>query len=358
MSFTLGVTKESILVLDQGKMGDAIAGMGRHLRDAAIRTKQALDSVSLPQKNEIINIVLAGLGGSAIGGDLVRSYLLTKLSVPFTINRTYDLPGFVNDRTLVIASSYSGSTEESLSMFNEALNRGAKIICITTGGKLADLAGQHKLPIITLPAGFQPRAALAYSFVPVLLILEKIGFSSGESVNVSDAADILDGLAKEYGTANLTEANHANALAHTILGKIPVIYSASDLFDSVNIRWRGQIQENGKHVAFGNVLPEMNHNEINGWDFPHNMQDRFQVIFLRSQQDEHPQVTKRFGILHDVLQSKGVEVKEFTAHGNSALARMFSLISLADWTSYYLALLAGVDPSPVPVIMQLKSKLA
>jgi glucose/mannose-6-phosphate isomerase len=357
MSFTSQITKETIHSLDPGKMGDAIAGMGDHLRDAAIRTKQALDTFTLPKKSEIANIVLAGLGGSAIGGDLVRSYILAHGDVPFAINRTYNLPGFVNEKSLVIASSYSGSTEESLSMFSDAQKRGAKIICITTGGKLSDLAKQNNLPLIILPTGFQPRAALAYSFVPVLLTLEKIGFTSGETENINDAAGMLGKLSKEYGSANMNESNAAHMLAHTLQSKIPVIYSASDLFDSVNIRWRGQIQENGKHVAFGNVLPEMNHNEINGWDFPHNMQDKFQVIFLRSPQDEHSQVTKRFGILHDVLESKGVDVKELTAQGNTKLARMFSLISLADWTSYYLALLEGVDPSPVPVIQTLKAKL-
>jgi len=358
MSFTVAVTKEVVHSLDAANMGEAIAGMGGHLRDAAIRSRQALDTFSLPKKDDITNIVLAGLGGSAIGGDLVRSYLLSKSSVPFAINRTYNLPGFVNEKTLVIVSSYSGSTEESLSMFDEALKCGAKIICVTTGGKLADLAKQHNLPIIILPTGFQPRAALAYSFVPVLMTLEKIGFTSGEAASINDAADTLDTLAKEYGSNNLTDSNHASSLAHTLLARIPVIYSANDIYDTVNIRWRGQIQENAKHVAFGNVLPEMNHNEINGWDFPHTMQDKFQVIFLRSPQDEHSQVTKRFEILHSVLLGKGVEVKEFTAQGNSVVARMFSLIALADWTSYYLALLEGVDPSPVPVIMQLKSKLA
>ncbi|MEP7234816.1 MAG: bifunctional phosphoglucose/phosphomannose isomerase [Ignavibacteriota bacterium] len=358
MSFTLSVTTENLASLDKADMGGAIAAMGKHLLDAAARSKKALDAFTLPQKSEIKNIVVAGLGGSAIGGDLVRSYLLSKLSVPFSINRTYDLPGFVDEHTLVIASSYSGSTEESLSMFEEASKRNAKIICITTGGKLAGLAAEHVLPIITLPTGFQPRAALAYSFVPVLLILEKLGFTSGEEANISDAANMLEQLEKQYGTSQLNESNTANALAQSLLSKIPVVYSPSDHFDTVNIRWRGQIQENGKHVAFGNVLPEMNHNEINGWDFPSATQDRFQVLFLRSEQDEHPQVTKRFGILHDVLTSKGVEVQEFSAQGNSLLARMFSLIALGDWTSYYLALLAGVDPSPVPVIMQLKSKLA
>lgn len=357
MSFTQGITKEVVGKVDVAKMGDAIAGMGGHLRDAAIRSKQALDSFSLPKKNEIANIVLAGLGGSAIGGDLVRSYIIDHTDAPYSINRTYNLPGFVNEKSLVIASSYSGSTEESLSMFDEALKRRAKIVCITTGGKLAALATEHKLPLITLPTGFQPRAALAYSFVPVLLTLEKIGFTAGESANISDAAETLDTLTKRYAPSNLTESNAANRLAHTLLSKIPVIYSASDLFDSVNIRWRGQIQENAKHVAFGNVLPEMNHNEINGWDFPHNMQDKFHVIFLRSPADEHPRVGKRFEILHEVLTSKDVEVTECRAEGTTVLARIFSLISFADWTSYYLALLEGVDPSPVPVISQLKSKL-
>jgi glucose/mannose-6-phosphate isomerase len=356
MSFSTQITKETIHSLDTAKMGEAIAGMGGHLRDAAIRTKQALDSFTLPKKSDISNIVLAGLGGSAIGGDLVRSYIVGHDDVPMSINRTYNLPGFVKENTLVIASSYSGSTEESLSMFDEAKKKGAKIICITTGGKLSELAKQNNLPLITLPTGFQPRAALAYSFVPVLLTLEKIGFTSGESANISDAADMLDSLAKEYGSSNLNESNAAHVLAHLLLTKIPVIYSPTDLFDTVNIRWRGQMQENGKHVAFGNVLPEMNHNEINGWDFP-KMQDKFQIIFLRSEQDEHPQVTKRFGILHEVLTSKGVEVKEFSAKGNTKLARMFSLVSLGDWASYYMALLAGVDPSPVPVIQTLKSKL-
>ncbi|MEI8134164.1 MAG: bifunctional phosphoglucose/phosphomannose isomerase [bacterium] len=357
MSFSSEVTKESIHTLDAANMAAAIAGMSSHLEDAAKRTLEALSSIDLPDKSGIQNIVLAGLGGSAIGGDLVRSYLQSKLSVPFAINRTYDLPGYVGSNTLVIVSSYSGSTEESLSMFEQAIKHGAKILCITTGGKLEGLASEHGLPIIILPKGFQPRAALAYSFVPVLLSLEKMGFTSGESEQINDAATALAQLSEMYGVSNLSDSNLALHLAHILLPKIPVIYSANDLFDTVNIRWRGQIQENGKHVAFGNILPEMNHNEINGWDFPDASQDKFQVVFLRSEQDEHSQVTKRFGILHDVLESKGVAIRECHAQGNSRLARMFSLIALGDWISYYMALLGGVDPSPVPVIQTLKAKL-
>ncbi|MDP4219389.1 MAG: bifunctional phosphoglucose/phosphomannose isomerase, partial [Bacteroidota bacterium] len=220
MSFSSQISKDSILALDKAKMADAIAGMGGHLRDASIRSREALDRASLPQKNELANIILAGLGGSAIGGDLARSYLLSKLSVPFLINRTYDLPGFAGEQTMVIASSYSGSTEESLSMFEAAQKCGAKIICITTGGKLGSLATEHRLPMIVLPTGFQPRAALAYSFVPVLLTLERIGFTSGETGNIQDAADLLDKLSSDYGISNLTGSNQANMLAHQLFSRI------------------------------------------------------------------------------------------------------------------------------------------
>lgn len=357
MSFALQLTEETIRKTDPGLMGKAISEMGYHLRDAATLADTALASASLPTRDNISAIVLAGLGGSAIGGDLVRSYLQSKLSVPYVVNRTYALPAFVNENTLVIVSSYSGDTEESLAMFDDARNRGAQIICISTGGKLTSLAQEHSLPLITLPKGFQPRAALGYSFVPVLLTLQKLGFISGESDAITSAATTLDELAKRYGTANSSETNTALAIANRILTKSPVIYSSSDVFDTVNIRWRGQIQENAKHVAFGNVLPEMNHNEINGWDFPHEMMKDFYVIFLRSPKDEHPRVEKRFSILKDVLQLKSVAHEEYHAEGNTRLARMFSLISLGDWASYYMALLANVDPSPVPVISQLKKKL-
>lgn len=357
MSFALKLTEESIRITDPGAMGKAISEMGSHLRDAAKLADDALASASLPAQKEITSIVLAGLGGSAIGGDLVRSYLQSKLSVPFVVNRTYALPAFVGKNTLVIASSYSGDTEESLAMFDDARNRGAHIICISTGGKLSSLAAEHNLPLITLPKGFQPRAALGYSFVPVLLILQKLGFTSGESDAITSAANTLDELAMRYGITNSSDTNTALAIANRLHVKSPVIYSSSDVFDTVNIRWRGQIQENAKHVAFGNVLPEMNHNEINGWDFPRSMMGDFHVIFLRSPKDEHPRVEKRFAILKDVLHLKTVAHEEHDAEGDTKLARMFSLISLGDWTSYYMALLANVDPSPVPVISQLKKKL-
>jgi glucose/mannose-6-phosphate isomerase len=332
--------------------------MGEHFLDAMARTELALATLSLPKKENISNIVLAGLGGSAIGGDLVKSYLASTLQVPMTINRTYRLPAFVDSKTLVIVSSYSGTTEETLQMYEDAFKRGAQIVCISTGGKVKEYASRENHSFIELPTGFQPRAALAYSFVPVLMLLEKIGFAGLQKVFLNETAAKLTHFAGEYGPEKTGDANKAISLAKVLQSKIPVVYSDCELFDTVNIRWRGQIQENAKHVAFGNVLPEMNHNEINGWSFPDGKQGEFVAIFLRSLGDEHPRLGKRFEILQEVLQSKGVHVEEIQAIGYSPLARMFSLIALGDWTSYYIAILSGVDPSPVPVISLLKSKLA
>lgn len=355
MSFSHSITEENVRKADAGGMADAIAAMSAHITDAVRLTREALKDAKLPEKNHIQNIVVAGLGGSAIGGDLVRSYLLPKLTIPLIINRTYSLPALVGAGTLVIASSYSGDTEETLAMYDDARARGAEIVCISTGGALMQRAIENGNVFIKLPAGFQPRAALAYSFVPILLLLDTIGFISGEEANLAKTSELLTTLASRYGPKNAD--NLAVKLAEKMQAKTPVIYSASDLLDTVNLRWRGQIQENAKHVAFGNVLPEMNHNEINGWDHPRSAPDDFFAIFLRTS-DEHPRVAKRFAILKEVLQERIIFVEEAQAEGETSLERMFSLIALGDWASLYLAVLEGIDPSPVSVISLLKKRLS
>lgn len=358
MSGAITISNELIHALDAGGMGVAIAGMGDHFMDAATRTEAALASQKLPEKSKIANIVLAGLGGSAIGGDMVRSYLLSSLGIPFLVNRTYRLPDFVDAKTLVIVSSYSGSTEETLAMYEDAKRRGAMIVCLSTGGSIKEWAMRDGNVFIPLPTGFQPRAALAHSFVPVLMVLEHIGLCAPQNVHIKETSDLLRSLAATYGPANIDDSNDALRVARLLQSRMPVIYSDTEHVDTVNLRWRGQMQENAKHVAFGNVLPEMNHNEINGWAHPVGRQGEFVAIFLRSPQDEHERVAKRFEILNEVLAGKGVHVEHINAQGSSSLARMFSLVSLGDWVSYYIALLLGEDPSPVPVIQLLKAKLA
>jgi glucose/mannose-6-phosphate isomerase len=353
MSFTHKLTLDDIRRTDKSDMAGHIAGMGEHIREAITFSLQGLSRATLPQN--ISSIVVAGMGGSAIGGDFVRSYLGSSLRVPLLINRSYDLPSYANASTLVIASSYSGNTEETLSQFAQARESKCPIICITTGGKLGALAKENGIAAIALREGMQPRAAFAYSFVPALLILEKLGLANDAVASLQKAATFLDTLAERYGTQHLNEGNGALMLASQLMHRIPVIYSSSD-YEAVCLRWRGQIHENAKHLAFGNVLPEMSHNEIEGWAHPADLIAHMFAVLLRSE-DEHPQITKRLEFLKQTIVGKQVPVVEVKAEGSSRLERMLNLISMADWTSFYLALLAGTDPTPIPVMENLKLKL-
>ncbi|HWF43310.1 MAG TPA: bifunctional phosphoglucose/phosphomannose isomerase, partial [Candidatus Kapabacteria bacterium] len=330
MSFSQKLTPQDIRMIDHSGMADHIAGMGNHIREAITLTNDALEHAQL--LTGVRSIIVAGIGGSAIGGDLVKSYLTGTLHLPFIVNRGYELPPFADEGSLVIASSYSGNTEETLAMFEEAVHRKLRVICITTGGKLSARAKELGLITIAQRPGMQPRAALAYSFAPILLLLDRMHFTEGEEANLNAASTLLDTLTERYGTGHLSESNPAFALAGQLTHRIPAIYSAND-YEAVNLRWRGQLQENAKHLAFGSLLPEMNHNEINGWAHPVDVLQHLFVILLRGASDEHPRVAKRLDVTKELLQGKQIPIVELIAEGNSRLERMFSLISLADWTS-------------------------
>lgn len=348
------LTEEIIKRYDGSNLRAVIAAFPEQLRDAIAIATNALKGSLIDQGYS--NIVLGGLGGSAIGGDLVRSYLGNDLIVPFEIVRGYDLPEYVDENTLLIISSYSGNTEESLSLFHQAIERDIRPVCITAGGELLREAQEIGLTSIVLPKGFQPRAALAYSFTSVLLTVQAAGLCSIEEQALENTVKLCDELSKKY--SQLSTDNDALTIAQELTAAIPVIYSASDVLGIVNYRWRGQIQENAKHLVFGNVLPEMNHNEILAWDHPEDAITKFKVVYLRSPQDEHPRVEKRFDILEGILNSKGLNVRTIHATGNDRLSRMFSLLVLADWVSFYLAMLNETDPTPIPAIDQLKAALS
>ena len=354
MSFIHKLTLQDIRSIDGGGMAGHITDMGSHIREAIALTGTALDRFTPPAG--IRSIIIAGIGGSAIGGDLVKSYLAGKISIPLVVNRSYELPSFANEESLVIVSSYSGNTEETLAMFEEAVRRKLHIVCVTTGGKLGDQAKELGLVTISQRPGMQPRAALAYSFVPILLLLDRMGLAQGESQNLEKTAALLDTLAERYGTTNLVETNPAFSLAGQLTHRIPAVYS-TDSYEAVNLRWRGQLQENAKHLAFGNVIPEMNHNEINGWAHPIDVLQHLFVILLRSGEDEHPRVSKRFEVVKEILGGKQIPIVEVMSEGNTRLERMFSLISMADWTSFYLALFTGTDPTSIPAIDLLKQRM-
>jgi glucose/mannose-6-phosphate isomerase len=300
------------------------------------------------KKSSSKDITVLGLGGSAIGADLVRSFFNVQKSanhLRVTVSRGYDLPADIKEGSLVLASSYSGDTEETLSAFNQARKAKANIMCISTGGKISELARKNTLPLVVIPKG---------SLLKHPSLDSK--FTNRTLKELDGVVSTLEELSEIYADTE-SRKNIALQLAKKLSGTAPVIYSASERMDSVNLRWRGQIQENAKNVAFGNLLPEMNHNEINGWTFPKKATKNFSAILLRDV-DDHPRVSIRFDALKDIIKGDVKSVTEIWSMGDSLLARMFALIYLGDWVSYYMAMLNNVDPSPVPVITKLKGILA
>ena len=304
--------------------------------------------------SKLSNILLTGLGGSAIGGDLLRSYLADDLKIPFLVNRHYILPEFVDDRTLVIVSSYSGNTEETLAAHVEASKRKAQVFCISSNGETAHLAKRYKQSLITIPKGFPPRAALGFSFFPTLITLSKIGLIPSKDREIKETLALLKKKSKAY--SSLGRDNPALELAKQLYTKLPIIYSSADHVDIVNLRWRGQLAENSKILAFGHVLPEMNHNELVGWKVLRRIMQDMVVVFLRDKAD-HKRVQLRMAITKEIVDQYAASVVEVHSEGTSLLTRMFSLIYLGDWVSYYLAILNGMDPTPVKIIDDLKNEL-
>lgn len=304
----------------------------------------------------IRHIVVTGLGGSAIGGDLLRAYFADQCDIPVSVNRHYYFPESVGKNTLVIISSYSGNTEETISAYKDAIKRKAVIFCITSGGTVERMAKKNKHPYIKIPGGFPPRAALGYSFFPTLMALSKLGFVKDQKKEIAETLRLLKKLSLLYSDHASTD-NAALNLASTICGKLPLIYSGADKFDTVNVRWRGQITENAKTLAFGHVFPELNHNEIVGWEVLRDLMKKMHVIILRDK-DDYRRVQLRMDITKGIIAQWADGITEVHSQGRSLLARMFSLLYLADWVSFYLAMLNGVDPSPVAKIDFLKDQLA
>ena len=303
------------------------------------------------------HIILTGMGGSAIGGDLARSYLAAELKIPFWVCRNYNLPEFVNNKSLVFVSSYSGNTEETLSAYQEAKRRKAKIMAITSGGKLLEECKRYNFPFILIPKGLPPRTALGYSFTPILVTLSRLGLVSNKIEELEKTSKFLDEKRNEYSLERKTGENPAKNLALNLYQKTPIIYSSTDYFDAVGYRWKGQLCENSKILAFNNYFPEFNHNELMGWKVLDQIRDRLVVIILQDKED-HLRIQKRMQIVKEIIEKEKVKVIEIKSEGENLLSRIFSLIQLGDFISFYLAILNRVDPTPVEVIDYLKNKLA
>jgi glucose/mannose-6-phosphate isomerase len=305
--------------------------------------------------SSVQNIIITGLGGSAIGGDLLRSYLQYEIKVPVTINRNYFLPAYAGSNTLVIVSSYSGETEETLSAYNDAKSKGCRIVCVSSGGKLTLQAENDGYLVIKVPRGYQPRCALAFSFFTLLLFFTKNGLVPSRDKEIIRLIEVMKERSNLY-TDFESGKNAAEKIASHLIGKVPIIYSSNDLLDIVNLRWRGQFAENAKTLSFGNYFPELNHNEIVGWQENSEFLRNFAVLYLIDRED-NPRIIKRQKITKEILEKyRGLDL-EIESEGNSKLERIFDLVYLGDWISYYLAVLNKVDPAPIEKINLLKNKL-
>ena len=301
------------------------------------------------------SIVLAGMGGSAISGDLLKSLTISDIQIPFIVQRNYSLPRFVNRKSLVICSSYSGNTEETLSAFDSAVEAGSHVISITTGGQLASRSAANKIPVINLPEGLPPRAALGYSFSVLASVFTRLGIGEDSDDEIVKAAGNLRARNDLYDISNAD--NPAIALAQKLMNRIPLIYAGTDSLDAVGARFKGQLCENSKALAFFNQIPEFNHNEIVGLSELDDAGKGFVAIFLRDIEDNN-RVLLRFDILKEYLENKGIEVIDLKTEQAPAFSRVFLLIQLIDFCSYYLALMRGFDPYAIEAINYLKGKLS
>ncbi|HSF34032.1 MAG TPA: bifunctional phosphoglucose/phosphomannose isomerase [Candidatus Tectomicrobia bacterium] len=342
-----------VLQVDRSGMLDLLLDLPEHMQVG----ERLGQSVDLPSGVDVRAIVVTGMGGSSISGDLLRSYIHAECPIPLLVNRHYSLPAFVGPETLVCAASFSGNTEETLSAFGEARARGARLLAVTSGGQLAQLADEWQIPCVRVPEGLPPRTTVGYLFTPMLVTLARLGLIADQSAPLAEAIEVLRELGAQYRPGIETFRNLPKALAKDLHGKFPVIYGVQDLSDVIAYRWRTQFNENSKVLASHQAFPELNHNELVGWQGPLTSALEPWVVLLRDPQ-ELGRIRLQIDITKAFLQERAAGLTEVWSQGHSRLARLFSLLYTGDFTSYYLALLRGVDPKPVEAIDRLKHRLA
>jgi len=300
------------------------------------------------------NIVVTGMGGSAIVGDTLKSFLANRIQVPIAVNRDYTLPSFVDENTLLFVVSYSGNTEETLSAAREGLKKNANVVAISSNGELEKMREEEKIVLMEAPEGYPPRAAFAFLFVPVIQLLSELLIYDAE-VDVIDAVSELKELRDEIKMEIPVEKNRAKRIAKKIKGKIPIIYGHS-IYNAVANRWHTQFNENAEVLSWYGAFPEMNHNEIVGWKGDKKTSN-FIPIFLRDEK-EADRINERIELTKELVFEDEVEdIIEVWTDAETQLARILSLVYLGDYISIYLALLRGKDPSPVKIIDELKENL-
>jgi glucose/mannose-6-phosphate isomerase len=343
------LTPDSVTALDAtGQLGDLL-GLPEHLRDALWR----VESAKLEPRDAPGGLIVAGMGGSGIGGALARAVLGDRASRPIALARDYDLPAWTTPDTTVLCASYSGETEETLAAFEAAGAVGARRIVVTTGGALAAAARADDVPVIPLPGGFQPRAAVGYMLVVALEVAALCGAAPSLHAEIDVASAHSEALVAEWGPDG-AEDSLAKQLARGLHGAVPQIAGAG-LTTPIAYRWKTQLNENAEVPAFASELPELDHNELVGWSGAAEL-GRFAAVFL-DDSDLHPRVRQRIELTRGLISATGAATFRVESRGETRMERLVSLVLLGDLVSFYLAVLRGVDPTPVEPIQRLKAAL-
>jgi len=345
---------EQLAEIDASGMLGVLERFPEQLREAL---EIGRSEVGLPEAGGISSAVVLGMGGSGISGAAVAAPSAHEIKVPVLTVNGYRLPALVDENSLVFAVSYSGNTEETLACVDQALSRNARLVAVTSGGRLAEIAAERDLPLFKVPVGYQPRAALGYLFIPILASLERMGLISGMVRKVSAAADMLEERSREYSVRTPLDDNPTKRLASDLVGYLPVIYGSEGPLAVAAMRWKTQFNENSKVPAFYHWFPELNHNETVGWQHLEEIGSKCHLIVLR-EKPEQSRIRKRIEITMDLIKDSVGHITQVCARGDNPIEVLLDLIYFGDFTSVYLALALGQDPTPVTRIEELKRRLA
>lgn len=341
---------EKVKKIDKSDMFNHLTKTPDYCQDAINRAKQVKLEKVKPK-----NIIIAGMGGSAIGGEILQDWLRDELSIPIEVCRDYALPAYANKDTLFLANSYSGNTEETLSAFLDAIRRKCVAITITSGGHLLSFSKELQVPHVTIPSQLPPRVAIPYLFFPLPVLMEKLGLLPNMEEKLQETIQILKKVGKENSPEVRVEDNPAKKLALELVETTPIIYGFRQ-YQSIAHRLKTQFNENSKVPSKHDVFPELNHNETVGWEAPEALTKNYSIILIRDS-DEPTEIKHRIDTTKSLVLRKAKKVLEIHAKGEGKLAKMFSVLGVGDFASVYLAILQGVDPTPVKIIDEVKREL-
>ena len=342
--------------VDRSSMLAAVGAAADHWREGAARARD-VSLEHIPDHARLTNVVVCGMGGSGIAGDVVSVAAAATGALPVTVVKGSSLPAFTGPHTLVVMVSYSGDTAETLSCFEQAHAIGAQMIAIATGGRLGEMASAHAFPHVVVPAGMQPRAALGYLAGAALAVCERLGVIGDMTADLIEVDELLREQASACGPSSPATNNPAKSLAESLQGVLPVVWGQDGPLAVAAARWKTQLNENAKVPAYSSSFSELDHNEIVGFGPGSPRGEPLAIVTLRSAV-EHAQMTLRIGATQTVARDAGARVLEASVRGATTIGRFAAGAQLGDFVSTYLAVLRGVDPTPVEAIARLKAELA